>query len=175
MTDLDFKVYNTLSDLLFRETVERGKAPSEEEVAAALEQFREAFFDHVPEAEHEEEASENLLPIFQEYAFAIDANPNMQTGEFRATHYLSVFLGETTEYSLFDRDYRLMDGGGYDGRVSIAEVLRGVRDDLGAPNAVAHAMDAEELSERTDAVEEVDFEYKKREWANWPTEQGYER
>lgn len=167
MTDLDYKVYNALSDLLFRETVERGKAPSEEEVVAAVERFREAFFDRAP-------VSGNLLP-FQEYAFEIDANSNMQSGEFRATHYLSVFLGETTEYSLFDRDYRLMDGGGYDGRVSVAEVLRGIRDDLGAPNAVAHAMDAEELSERTDAVEEVDFEYKKREWANWPTEQGYER
>lgn len=98
MTDLDYKVYNALSDLLFRETVERGKTPSEEEVATALEQFREAFFGHVPEAEHEEEASENLLPIFQEYAFAIDANPNMQTGEFRATHYLMRRILFTTSF-----------------------------------------------------------------------------
>jgi ribosomal protein S17E len=97
------------------------------------------------------------LPEFaKELENAVDSELAVKVGDF----YVSIHESdEGLDYSIFDADYHLIDGGVTDDpNISIHEALKQVIEDMGEGGTTLLPVNYEQLSEETDAVAQADME-----------------
>jgi hypothetical protein len=97
------------------------------------------------------------LPEFaKELENAMDSELAVKVGDF----YVSIHESdEGLDYSIFDADYHLIDGGVTDDpNISIHEALKQVIEDMGEGGTTLLPVNYEQLSEETDAVAQADME-----------------